>query len=185
MSKRLGQPKQLLQYKGTGLLQHTIDAAEASLVDNIIVVLGSGHEKIQSELRTHKAFVRYNPKWAEGMASSIREGITASIERYPETDGILFMVCDQPFVSGVLLNRLVQTQNETGNPIVASQYGEVVGTPALFHSSLFPELMSLQGDKGARKILANHPDELSIVNFENGIIDIDTKADYENLLNKK
>jgi molybdenum cofactor cytidylyltransferase len=69
-------------------------------------------------------------------------------------------------------------------PAVASQYGDRAGTPALFHRSLFPRLMELKGDTGARKLIAELGNQVSLMPFEKGIVDIDTKEDYRKLINK-
>jgi molybdenum cofactor cytidylyltransferase len=181
----LGQPKQLLKYRKSVLLQHAIDTALHAEIKNIIVILGAEKDNILKQLNTVGITTIYNDQWQEGMASSIRKGISSSLSLFSETDGIMFMVCDQPFVNAELLKSILNIQKMNGNPIVACRYGEVTGTPALFHKSLFTELMDLKGDTGARKILANHRGNLGLVNFEDGSADIDTLADYENLLKSK
>ena len=89
------------------------------------------------------------------------------------------MVCDQPFVSSSLLNELIATQKNTGKPIVTSQYENAIGPPALFHKTIFPELMELKGDAGARKIIEQRSNDVATVLFKKGNIDIDTEADYQ------
>ena len=91
------------------------------------------------------------------------------------------MVCDQPFVSSSLLNELIAVQKKTGKPIIASQYENAIGPPALFHKAIFPVLMNLQGDAGARKIIEQDKAKVAYVLFKNGGIDIDTEADYRSL----
>ena len=95
------------------------------------------------------------------------------------------MVCDQPYVSSSLLNDLLKKQRETGKPIVTSNYGETIGPPAFFHKTFFPELLKLQGDTGARKIIEQNNDKVATVLFPEGSIDIDTEEDYEELIQKK
>ena len=91
------------------------------------------------------------------------------------------MVCDQPHITAVLLNKLLAVQKETGKPIVACSYSGVTGTPALFHKSLFPALLSLKGDKGAGKLLQQQTVSVATVPFPEGAIDIDTMEDYKKL----
>jgi molybdenum cofactor cytidylyltransferase len=98
-------------------------------------------------------------------------------------EAVIFMVCDQPFVSASVLNDLINTYKETGKSIVTCNYGEVIGPPAFFHKSLFAELMELKADAGARKIIQKHSNEVATVLFIKGSIDIDTKEDYEALKN--
>ena len=116
------------------------------------------------------------------MASSLRCGLAAVQKMSADVDGIIFMVCDQPYITKSLLDCLLQAQHETGLPIVASSYEDKLGTPALFHKSFFVELMELKGDTGARKLIKQHEDLVTTVVFPKGIIDIDTRTDYEVLL---
>jgi molybdenum cofactor cytidylyltransferase len=99
----------------------------------------------------------------------------------PLAKGLILMVCDQPYVSAALLNDLLATHYNTGKPIVTSGYAGTVGPPTLFHRSIFPELLQLQGDAGARSVLNKHRDEVEIVSFPQGRQDIDTEEDYQRL----
>jgi molybdenum cofactor cytidylyltransferase len=149
----------------------------------VMVVTGAKSAEIRNALKGLPVEVTENMDWEEGMASSLRKGLQAMLERHSETDGIIFMVCDQPFVTKSVLLCLIETQEKTGKAVTASSYGGHAGTPALFHRVFFEKLMSLKGDKGARTLIGSHPDEVAVVPFEEGAIDIDTKEDYERLLN--
>jgi molybdenum cofactor cytidylyltransferase len=106
------------------------------------------------------------------------------MEFFPQVDGIIILVCDQPYLNQDVINALIEAQRESGLPAAAATYGGKLGTPALFHKSLFSELMSLSGDTGARKILERKRGNVVEVEFEMGVVDIDTQKDYERLLNK-
>ncbi|MBV8390625.1 MAG: nucleotidyltransferase family protein [Mucilaginibacter sp.] len=180
-SSRLGKPKQLLQYQNKTLLQHAIDTAKQSAVQSVVVVLGSSADTILSATNTSEIYIVKNDDWQSGMASTIRCGIEALQTLDSTTDAAILMVCDQPFVTSGLLNDLIQKQNETGKAVIASQYGDTVGTPALFHKQFFSKLMDLEGDAGAKKIIAQNSDSLETIPFPGGSIDIDTIDDYEAL----
>jgi molybdenum cofactor cytidylyltransferase len=180
-SSRLGQPKQLLNYKGTTLLQHAIDVARQSSVRAIVVVLGSEFELIKDAIDATGTHLVGNENWQSGVASSIICGIDALNLISPSPDGAIFMVCDQPFVSSALLDELLAAQKATGKSIAASQYGDIVGIPALFHKSFFNRLQLLKGDTGAKKIIQQNPAETITVPFAQGGIDIDTLDDYHSL----
>ena len=185
-SSRLGSPKQLLTYKGKSLLRHAVDAALGSEMTPLIVVLGAHSELLKKELESEKGVqVIINKGWEEGMASSIRCGVNAAMQTSPSTDGLIIMVCDQPFVSPALLKRLVDTQHQTGLPVVASGYHSSLGVPALFYKTFFETLLELEGDTGARKLLKEHKDVVAMVDFPEGVIDIDTENDYHELQDKK
>lgn len=181
-SARLGKPKQLLKFNGKSLLQQTINSAGDTGINPLIVVVGANASLLSNEIETKKAHTVFNKHWQTGMASSINSGLNFLIEKYPLTDGVIFMMCDQPFVSAGLLKNLIIVQKQTGKPIVCSSYQDVLGVPAIFHKNIFPELLKLKGDTGARKIIQQHPHELATVQFLKGNIDIDTAEDYENLL---
>lgn len=180
-SSRLGKPKQLLKHKGKSLLQNTIDTAIASDADPVIVVLGANAEQVSKEINKSTIHVIINTEWEEGMASSVVTGLNELLFISSSTDAVILIVCDQPHVSPELINELIDTQKQTGKPIVTCNYGEAIGPPALFHRSLFSELMQLKGDVGARKIIQQHSDDVATVSFAKGKIDIDTKEDYEAL----
>jgi molybdenum cofactor cytidylyltransferase len=180
-SSRLGKPKQLLLYKGQTLLQHTLNEALTSNPELIVVVLGANAETLQKDVAGNKVHVAINTQWPEGMASSIRTGIKTIIEINPSAYGVILLVCDQPFINAGLLNDLITAHQKTNKEIVACNYGNAFGPPVFFHQSLFPELLELKGDIGARSIIQRHTDNVEAVSFPGGAFDIDTEADYEKI----
>jgi molybdenum cofactor cytidylyltransferase len=180
-SARLGTAKQLLNYRGKNLLQHSIDVALSSLAEQVLVVLGSEKEIIEQELDQSKIEVIANPLWENGMASSINYGLKGLKKILPKADAAIFMVCDQPFVDANLLNKLIEKHIETQKYIIASKYAETLGTPTLFHKSFFGELSSLEGDIGAKSLIKKYSNLSESINFDLGSIDIDTRENYLNL----
>ena len=181
-SRRLGHPKQNLMFRGKTLLQRAINAAVDAECSPVIVVLGANTGEITLSNEKHVLFLQ-NPDWPEGMASSIRLAIHEMIKQKAEST--IIMLCDQPFVDTQLLNAMLQQQKNTGKPIIACAYKGTIGVPVLFHSSLFPHLLLLQGHEGAKKILQTHADDIAKIPFENGGIDIDTMEDYEGLIGRQ
>jgi molybdenum cofactor cytidylyltransferase len=177
----MGRPKQLLPYKGKSLLEQTVDTANDADANPVIVVLGASAAVLEKEIDEKKVHIVENKEWQEGMASSIRCGLNTLLQIAPSSDAVILMVCDQPFVSPSLLNELITTQKNTGKLIVTSQYENTIGPPALFYKTIFPELLKLKGDAGARKIVTQHSDDTATVLFTEGKIDIDTEADYNAL----
>lgn len=182
-STRLGKPKQRLKYNGNSLLQNAIDASVNSVAASVVVVLGANADDILQETNKSGINTIINTEWEEGMASSIRIGLNELLFISPVTEAVIFMVCDQPYISSELINELIQTHLDTGKPMVTCNYGETIGPPALFHRSLFNELMKLKGDAGARKIIQQHIDAIATISFTKGNIDIDTAEDYNDLKN--
>lgn len=181
-SSRLGEPKQQLYFQGKTLLQRAIQAAQESGCAPVAVVLGANYEKLFPELENHPVVAVQNPEWQEGMAASIRSGLHALLQIKPELSDCIFMVCDQPYADAEVLKKLIQARQDGRNGIVASAYNNTLGTPVLFNKVYFPELLALQGQEGAKKLIMKHKAAVTDIAFPAGAIDIDTAADYTALL---
>jgi len=178
-SARLGEPKQTLRYHGKSLLQRAVQAALNSVCQPVVVVLGANIKTTLPELGGISAVqVVENPAWQDGMASSIRYGLTTMLQVKPSVAGIILMVCDQPFADAALLDKLVHEKYKTGKGIAASAYNGTLGTPVLFDKVYFPELLSLKGQEGAKKLVFRYSEDAVSVPFPLGSIDVDTPADY-------
>ncbi|MBD2356784.1 nucleotidyltransferase family protein [Tolypothrix sp. FACHB-123] len=180
-SSRMGQPKQLLPYQGRSLLQHTVESAIASLCNPVIVVLGANAQQIRSQVNQNLVQIVENPQWHLGMSTSIRSGISALNNYSQNIEAAVITVCDQPYISTEIINNLIAAYSSTKKPIVASQYAETLGVPALFSRQFFPELLELNKDTGAKYLIKKYRDLVLTVNFPLGSIDIDTPQDYETL----
>jgi molybdenum cofactor cytidylyltransferase len=184
-SNRLGRPKQLLKYNGSPFIKRVTELAIATGSSPVVLVLGAYADQIQSELTMNGIYVLINAHWQEGMASSIREGLNELIRLNENIDGLVVVVCDQPYLTTKHINELIQLQAQKDLPAAACSYEGILGTPALFHKSLFGQLLNLQGDIGAKKILSTLKEQIALVEFESGIFDIDTESDYNTLLQDK
>jgi molybdenum cofactor cytidylyltransferase len=178
-STRMGTPKQLLYFKGRSLLRHTIEVA-AQECEPIVVVLGSHAEQIRNEIIQLPVVMVENQDWHLGMGASIRVGVNAVNHLSQNLEAVILLVCDQPFCDRIL-NQLVSVYHTTRNPIIASQYAQTLGVPALFSRELFPELMNLDVEKGAKQIIQKYQHLVLSIPFEAGAIDIDTPEDYQRL----
>jgi len=181
---RMGRPKQLLSYQGRSLILHAVEVALASMSQPIIVVLGAYVEQIKPELMPKAVQVVENSQWQEGMSSSIRAGISMLLKTNSKLDAVIISLADQPLVSPQIFNQLIQSYQETQKVIIASKYNETTGVPALFSNALFPELMQLEGDQGAKALIQKYIDTGLILLIPEAAIDIDTPDDYKQLLLK-
>ncbi|HZI68294.1 MAG TPA: nucleotidyltransferase family protein [Hanamia sp.] len=180
-SSRLEQPKQLLPYGDDFLLTHTIKEAQRSRMP-VIVVLGANANKIKQKIKTLELEIVENESWEKGLSSSIKSGMQKAIDNYPEMMNCILAVCDQPFISSLLFNELLDEKQRSGKQIVASSYAETSGTPCLFDKKYFPELLQLEGDHGAKTLLKKYASDVASVKFEKGRFDVDTQNDYEEFL---
>lgn len=178
-SKRLGQPKQLLPYRGTTLLGWALAQAEASpALDEVLLILGHASESILASTTLGRARPVLNPEFGEGCAASYRAGIANAD---PRAEGVMILLSDQPGVDVEAIEKVAaawRDQTEAHSIVIAS-YQAVPGHPLLFDRQLFPDLAALHGDKAAWKLVDQHPDWVRTVEIGRPLPkDVDTWADY-------
>jgi molybdenum cofactor cytidylyltransferase len=173
-STRLGQPKQLVQIAGRPALQHVLSNAIAVAGSAVTVVLGSQAADMTRLLQHSSASVVINRQWQEGMAASIRSGVSALS---PACDAVLLLLGDQVAVTAADLKRLIAAWNGQDSVLAASVYSGQLGVPAIFPRWCFSELMQLRGDQGAKSIITRHASRLAHVPMPNAALDLDTLED--------
>ena len=177
ISQRMGLPKQLLDFRGEPLVRRATAAALDAGCSPVVVVTGANAKATRQLLRGLKVREVENEQWQSGLSSSIRAGVAAVIETNSQTDAIVVLLCDQPFVTGEVTAKLIAAYREKRGSIVASSYGDTFGVPALFGKAHYTELMALEGMAGAKQLIQKHFAEVHLVNFPEGAIDIDTPED--------
>ncbi len=172
-STRFGSPKQLAEWEGEPLVRRAAKAALKSDAAIVIVVVGTGENEITSALAGLDVLIEVNESWEEGMASSIRKGVQALPE---EAGRLVILATDQPLITGHDISSLIECMDSTGQPIVAAAYDGILGVPAAFSSELFPELLNLRGDSGARSLIRNRRGVASVP-MPTASVDIDVPGD--------
>jgi molybdenum cofactor cytidylyltransferase len=180
-SARLGQAKQLIRVGSESLLRRTVRLAAEARCAPVFVVLGYEAERMRAELEGLSAAAVINERWAEGMGSSLRCGIEALGAMEAQSAGVLLMVCDQPEITAEHLLKLVAEQGGDETRIAASGYAGRAGVPAVFGRGFYPELLTVQGDRGAREVIVRHADQVGMVAWPEGELDVDRPGDLEKL----
>lgn len=176
-STRLGRPKQLIRCGEESLLRRVARFAGAAGCEPVFVVLGYRAGELQAELGGLAAEALVNESWAEGMGSSLRCGMEAIIRLQPPPAAVLVLVCDQPALGCEHLRALRASHAEGDWSITASGYAERAGVPAVFSRRLFPELLAVTGDRGARDVILAHEGQARILPWAEGVFDLDTEVD--------
>jgi molybdenum cofactor cytidylyltransferase len=178
-SRRLGQPKQLLDLAGKPLVAHIVEHALAAPLDGVVVVTGSHASEVELALRGVPVYRVFNPHFAQGQGSSLAAGVRAM----PSTvDAVVVMLGDVPGVMPDAIGAVVARWRETHAPAVVTRYGGQQGHPVLFDRSVFFELASLEGDVGGREILRALGDLVEAIELpEEMPSDVDTEDDWERL----
>lgn len=154
-SSRLGEPKQLIDWGGVPLLQSVLAGASAWPAASCTVVLGAHAELILDKVEFGDAVVVINEDWAEGMAASLRVGLDA-ISRDNDVEYALVGLGDQPGIDGDLVAQLVDSRDQAR--AIVPKYRFIWGNPVVIDRWLWPRVMALEGDQGAKKLLQAHPE---------------------------
>jgi len=181
-SIRFGKPKQLAIFQGEPLVRRIATAAKDAGCAPVVVVVGASAAQIAPVLAGLPVSIIEHPNWSNGLSSSIAVGVMHAASITPDLDAAILLACDQPFVNAVMLRQLIQMHLENKKPIVASAYAETLGVPALFDRSCFGDLLQLTGDSGAKGIILARRNDVTPFDFPAAAVDIDTAADYEDLI---
>jgi len=181
-SSRMGSPKQLLKWKGSNLLDQTISKAIQLKSEKVIVVLGANSDKIIPRIDQNKVNILINQNWELGLGSSISEGIKFIQISYPNLQGVLIMLSDQPLIGLDHYLTLINVFTSGSKQIIPTKYSNgKFGVPALFDRFYFKNLIDLNSDKGAKKLIDKYSEFVNAIRNEQANLDIDTCEEYENL----
>lgn len=180
-SSRLGRPKQLEPWGDTTLLGHVIRQVRDFPVEEVWVVLGAEADRILDTVDLEGCGVIENPEWEEGIASSLRVGLDA-LTQTSRAEAALVVIGDQPDIDRGVVQHLVETFSRSPRPVAIPKYRYTWGNPVIVDRSLWPRLMSLEGDDGAKRLFKAHPEWVEEVWTDHlPPRDVDTEADVEEL----
>lgn len=177
-SKRFGEPKHLLDWKGKPIIQHIIEAALESDLSSISVVTGKYHKATIETLPELPINFIHNKNWHLGQSSSVKIGLE---NLDPNISGVVFFLADQPLIRSDLINTILDAYASTLNPIIVPYVKGERGNPVLFDKALFSELKDIKGDKGGRSLFVKYPIEKVEWDDRSPLVDIDSPEDYKNL----
>jgi molybdenum cofactor cytidylyltransferase len=178
-SQRMGRPKQLLPLDGSTLLETVLATARRARLDEVVLVLGAGAERIAAAIDTHGARVVVAADHAEGMGASLRAGVAAL---GPEVERVAILLGDQPRVGAALVDAVLERHLQSGLPAAAVSAGGVLQPPVAADRRLWPQLLGAQGDSGLRAVLRAAPGMVATLSVEDVAVDVDTPDDYRRLL---
>jgi molybdenum cofactor cytidylyltransferase len=184
MSLRFGQPKQLLKLDNKILLEWVLDAALASRLAGVVLVLGHEHQKIMRTLgakaRHPRLQVVINHRYREGQSTSLQAGL---LTVQPPLPSVMFLLGDQPMLKSAVIDQVLGafwlSEKDIGVPVWRTKRGN----PAIFSRAMYAQLMAIEGDVGARNIIRTNPEQVLGVEVDDPLcfMDIDSPQDYEYL----
>jgi molybdenum cofactor cytidylyltransferase len=179
-STRMGGPNKLLaELDGKKLVRIVTEQALASKASQVIVVVGHQADLVEQALAGLKVKFARNPDFAGGLASSVKSGISAVPAN---ADGAIVCLGDMPLISAKLIDKLIDAfEPDRGHLIAVPVSDGKRGNPVLWSRRFFRELMTLDGDVGARHLIARHAEAVAEVAVEGDgpFLDIDTPQALE------
>ena len=181
-SKRMGEPKLLLPFGNSTILEQAVDNLLNSRVDEVIVVLGDRAQEMIKRIANRPVKVAINPVYHEGMGTSIVSGLSLIDNK---ALAVMLVLADQPLIDSETINKLIEAFFSHDKGIVIPAYKGRRGHPIIFSTKYKEELLGLKGDTGGRQIIREYPDDILevAVNSQSINIDIDTVNNYQSYVN--
>jgi molybdenum cofactor cytidylyltransferase len=175
----MGQPKQLLRWRGETLLQHVVDTVHRSSVSEIVIVLGSAADEVLATLKVPpNARAVVNPAYRDGQGGSLRVGLAEA----RDADGALIVLADEPDIDAAAIDLVLARWRKGERPIARAIYEGRPGHPVLLGRTVWAELPG-EGDEGARSLIERRPDLVEDVEVPlPRPKDVDTPRDLDDLL---
>ena len=174
-SRRMGKVNKLLaEIDGVPMIHYVAAALRDSGVGPLVIVTGHQAEKICSALKDFDVEFVHNPRYGDGLSTSLVVGVSALTDR---ADGIIICQGDMPEVSSQHIDRLLAAFDPTeGRAICVPTGNGKRGNPVLWGAKYFPEILAVAGDVGARHLIGEHAESVCEVEMEDigVLVDIDT-----------
>ncbi len=172
LGQRMGGKKMLAEFEGSSLVATTVANIRASGVDEVIIVTGQDAVLVADAVRGSKVRIVHNPDFETGMASSLRVGVEAA----KSADAVVICLGDMPRVKSAVIDRMIAAFNPTEHrSIVVPTHQGQFGNPVLWGAEHFERLTAMQGDKGARALIAGLKSEATEIEADAGVLmDADT-----------
>ncbi len=179
MSTRFGANKLLAPLNGKPLIRNVVDAALASSLARLFVVLGHQADAVGAALGGEVEIV-VNPDYADGQSTTVRAGLAAASREFA---AVMFLMGDQPLLDAQIIDALIQAFQASGKDICYPSHQGRRRNPVIFSQHFFPSILALTGDTGARALIDAHPEAARVVEYSNAapFRDVDREADLQAL----
>ena len=160
------------------MVTRAVRSAEDLCGPRTLLVTGNDWRNVTAACEPVQGFITHNPRYADGMSSSIAHGVRGVCH---VADAILLLLADQPLIGIEHLRSLTDAWAASPGSICASAYAGTEGPPVIFPASCFAQLMALQGDRGAKAVIDSSDAPVITIPCEDAAIDIDTPEDLDNI----
>ena len=183
LSTRMGEPKQLLPFGESTIVETVVDNMLGAKFDEVIVVVGHCATEIEKQLGTRPIKIVFNAEYREGMLTSAQAGIRAC----HKNGAFALMLVDQPFITSARINQVIEAYQQTEKGIAVPSYNYKRGHPVIFDQKYAPDILALDIESdGVRTLFKKYSDDIHYVTVDTDDVlrDIDYREDYERALQK-
>ena len=180
----MGAPKQLLPFGESTIVETVVDNMLGAKFDEVIVVVGHCAEEIQTRLGPRPIKTVFNPDYRDGMLTSAQAGI----QTLEASEAFALMLVDQPFITSVLIDQVVDAYRQTEKGIALPSYNYKRGHPVIFDEKYASDILALTSESGGvRTLFKKYGDDIHYVTVDTDSVlrDIDDREDYERALKEK
>jgi molybdenum cofactor cytidylyltransferase len=181
-SSRMGNNKLLAPLNGAPLVRHVVEAAHASTAAKTIAVTGKDADAVREALNGLPVTFVHNDDYSNGLSTSLKCGIKSVPDDF---DGAVIVLGDMPSITADHLNALIAGfRPADGRAICVATHQGKRGNPVLWARRFFQEIIGLEGDVGAKHIIATNDDLVYEIEFATDapLVDIDTPDDLHTYL---
>ena len=180
----MGEPKQLLPFGESTIVETVVDNMLDAKFDEVIVVVGHQASEIQEQLGTRPINIVFNPDYRDGMLTSAQTGVRTR----KENSAFALMLVDQPFITSDLINRVIEAYQGTEKGIAVSSYNYKRGHPVIFDQKYAPDILVLDTESdGVRTLLKKYSHDIHYLTVDTDAVlrDIDDREAYKRALKEK
>ncbi len=184
LSTRIGEPKQLLPFEGSTIIETVINNLLGSKLDEVVVVIGHEAERIRSHIQNKPVKIVFNPDYRLGMLTSAQCGVRSIAE---SADAFALTLVDQPFITSGLIDLVVDAHAETDRGITLPSYNNRRGHPVIFDRRYAADILALPPENGGvRSLFRKYARDIHyvIVNTDRVLRDIDYREHYLDAINE-
>ena len=184
LSTRMGEPKQLLPFRDSTIIETVIDNLLGSKLSEVIVVVGHEAEKIQTRIQHKPVKIVFNPDYQDGMLTSAQYGV-GSISA--SADAFAMTLVDLPLITPDLVDMVIDAYVQAEGGIAVPSYNYRRGHPVIFDRRYADDILGLdENSGGVRSLYKKYADDIHYVTVDTDrvLTDIDYRKDYEEALQK-
>ena len=162
LSTRFGSNKLLAEHQGQPIVRWVAEAALASQLEQIVVVLGHQAAAVGEALRDLPAKIIVNQDYQQGQSTTVINGLKAVQKDHRAA---MYLMGDQPLIQTTIIDKLITAYVNSEQDICYPSFQNKRRNPVIFGDAFYNDILALEGDTGARAIIDANPEQALAITF--------------------